>query len=200
MKVRWIQGRGMYANAFVCGEVLVDAGVSPDAVAPYSDRITHIVLTHGHFDHIAHVKELALLCQAKICIHESDAPALIHDQLSLAMHFGACSPKVTPDILLAEGDEIGGLSVLHTPGHTRGSICLYDPDSRSLISGDTVFTDGAFGRYDFPGGSVEDLRASLEKLELLPVRGLYPGHGVALDDGGLRNIHAALTLIRGMFL
>jgi glyoxylase-like metal-dependent hydrolase (beta-lactamase superfamily II) len=86
--------------------------------------------------------------------------------------------------------------VLHTPGHTQGSICLFAEKDRALISGDTVFTDGAFGRYDFPGSSKEMLARSLDRISLLDVEGLYPGHGEPVDAGGNRHIRAAVQLMR----
>ena len=70
MPIRWIPGHGMYANAYIAGSLLVDAGVSPTAVEPYRDEIELIVLTHGHHDHTAYVRELAHLCDARVAIHE----------------------------------------------------------------------------------------------------------------------------------
>ena len=196
MQVRWISGEGPYANAYVFGNILVDAGVMPMAVVPYKEQIDTIVLTHCHFDHIAHVKEIAHMCRAKVAIHKADARGLVDDALSLSMHFGARSPGIVPDITLADGDTIGGLTVLHTPGHTAGSICLYSEPDRVLISGDTVFSDGCFGRYDFPGGSRMELGKSLERLSELDVGGLFPGHGMPVEEGGSRNISAALGLMK----
>ena len=195
MKVTWIPGSGMYANSYVYGDILIDAGVMPMQVDPYRDRITTIVLTHCHYDHIAHVDKIAHMCKAKIAIHNNDVQGLIEDLLSLAHHFGARSPRIVPDTVLNDGDTIGELLVLHTPGHTPGSISLYSERDEALISGDTVFTDGAFGRYDFQGGSKEALSRSLARLSLLDVEGLYPGHGTPVDSGGSRHIEAARRLM-----
>jgi glyoxylase-like metal-dependent hydrolase (beta-lactamase superfamily II) len=197
MKVRWIPGQGALANSYIFGTVLVDAGVFPMAIQPYKDEIDTIVLTHCHFDHTAHVKEIAHMCKAKIAIHRDDAGGLIDDGKSLSMQFGARSPGIMPDIMLFEGDTIGGLTVIHTPGHTPGCICLFSEPDKVLISGDTVFTDGAFGRFDFPGGSRQTLAKSLERLVPLDVEGLYPGHGEPVDCGGKRHIAAAQQLMKG---
>jgi hydroxyacylglutathione hydrolase len=186
----------MFANAFLAGAVLVDAGVPPTAVEPYRDDIELIVLTHGHYDHTAHVREIAGMCRAPVAIHEEDALALVEDHRSLSVHFGARSPGIVPDRLLREGDEVGGYRVLHTPGHTPGSCCLYDEATGDLIAGDTVFSDGCFGRYDFVGGSREALTRSLDRLAALEVRGLYPGHGFPEEEGGSRHVRAAASLIR----
>lgn len=196
MKVTWIPGGGMWANSYLYGDVLVDAGVMPMQVAPYRDQVKTVVLTHCHFDHIARVTEIAHLCRAKVAIHAIDARGLSDDLQSLSLNFGARSPGIVPDTTLIEGDTVGGLTVLHTPGHTAGSICLFSEADAVLISGDTVFTDGAFGRYDFPGGSREQLARSLDRLALLDAEGLYPGHGEPVNSGGRRHIGAAQQLMR----
>jgi len=197
MQVRWIPEQSAFANSYVYGTILVDAGVLPMAVKPFKDQINTIVLTHCHFDHTARVKEIAHMCKAKVAIHKNDARGLLEDTWSLSMHFGARSPGIAPDIVLTEGDFIGDLQVLHTPGHTPGSICLLDERELLLFSGDTVFSDGCFGRYDFPGGSRIELARSLDRLALLDVEGLYPGHGEPVEQGGSRHIIAAQELIKG---
>lgn len=197
MTIKLIPGRGMYANAYIAqGTVLVDAGVTPMEIEAHRNTIRYIVLTHCHFDHIAYLVPLVRMTGAKICIHHADASGLREDSQSLSMQFGGHSPGIIPDILLNDGDTIEGLEVIHTPGHTPGSICLYDPGAADLISGDTVFVDGAFGRYDFPGGSRESLQASLDRIAELAVSGLYPGHGLPARERGDRHIKAARTLIR----
>ena len=196
MPVHWIAGGALYANSYVIGDVLVDAGVLPMAIEPYKDTITTIVLTHCHFDHTARVKEIAHMCRAKVAIHKTDAAGLTDDAKSLSMHFGSRSPSIVPDIFLNEGDSVGGLRVLHTPGHTPGSICLFSESDQVLISGDTVFTDGGFGRYDFIGGSRAELARSIDRLSLLDVEGLYPGHGVPVENGGSGHIASARDLLK----
>ncbi len=196
MQVRWIPEQSAFANAYIYGTILVDAGVLPMAINPYKDQINTIVLTHCHFDHTARVKEISHMCKAKVAIHKFDARGLVDDIQSLSMHFGARSPGIAPDIVLGDGDFIGDLKVLHTPGHTPGSICLYSERDLVLFSGDTVFSDGCFGRYDFPGGSRTELARSLDRLSLLDVEGLYPGHGEPVEQGGSRHIIAAQELIK----
>ena len=196
MQVRWIPEQSGFANSYIYGTILVDAGVLPMAVKPFKDQINTIVLTHCHFDHTARVKEIAHMCKAKVAIHKNDARGLLEDTWSLSMHFGARSPGIAPDIVLTEGDFIGDLQVLHTPGHTPGSICLLAERELLLFSGDTVFSDGCYGRYDFPGGSRIDLARSLDRLALLDVEGLYPGHGEPVEQGGSRHIIAAQELIK----
>lgn len=199
MSARWIPGGGFLGNSYLAGGVLIDAGILPTAVERYRNEINDIVLTHCHFDHIAYVREIARICSAPVHIHRLDAPGLLSDTLSLSMHFGASAPGHHPSRLLVEGDRVGDLLVLHTPGHTPGSICLLDEREHALFSGDTVFTDGGFGRFDFPGGSRADLLQSLDRLSSLEVEGLYPGHGSPVERGGRRHILAAQELLRNTY-
>ena len=196
MQVEWLTSGDPWANSYIAGNILVDAGVLPMVVAPYKEQIETIVLTHCHFDHIARVKEIAHMCKAKVAIHAADALGLIEDARSLSMNFGARSPGIVPDTKLKDGDTIGDFVVIHTPGHTPGCICLWSKKDGVLISGDTVFADGYFGRYDFPGGSRTDLARSLERLAGLDVEGLYAGHGEPTEEGGSRCIAAALGLMK----
>jgi len=195
MQVRWIPGDGYFANAYLRGNVLVDAGVTPMQVADYRDQIEWIVLTHCHFDHIAHAHEIAHMCDAELCMHEADVEGLGADERTLAMMFGERAPPLRIARTLRDGDDVEGLRVIHTPGHTPGGICLWDEEERNLFSGDTVFADGGVGRTDFPGGSMADLKASLERLSLLDVKGLYPGHGMAVESNGAVHIKAALRML-----
>ncbi len=128
-------------------------------VKKYNPR--YIILTHTHFDHVYNLEKIKLACGAKVLAHISE--------------------NFEVDEFIEEGDRIklGNLSlkVLHTPGHTPGSICLYEGKSKSLFSGDTVFSDGGFGRTDLTGGSLEKMVKSLEKLSEVDIEMLYPGHG-----------------------
>ncbi len=197
MPVRWIASDATYANSFVYENILIDAGVLPMAVEPYAAAIDTIVITHAHYDHIAHVNEIVRLCDGgAVCIHEADAPGLIDESRCLAMIFGGRAPGITPEIVLHDGDRIGSLRVIHTPGHTPGGICLYDERAKVLFSGDTVFTGGSFGRYDFPDGDRTALAASIERLVGLEVEGLYPGHGEPVECGGGRHIAAAREALK----
>jgi len=195
MPVRRISSGAEYANSFVYGDVLIDAGVLPMAVERFKGTIETIVLTHCHYDHTAYVGEISRMCNAKVCIHELDAPGLAEDQRCLAMHFGGRAPGIVPDRKPQNGDRIGALEVIHTPGHTPGGICLYDAKEKILFSGDTVFTGGSFGRYDFPGGDRSALLASVERLSALDIEGLYSGHGDPVASGGGRHIAAAHSLL-----
>lgn len=199
MPVRWIPGEGFFANAYLVGSVLVDAGITPMAVRQYRDEIETVVITHCHYDHIAHLAEIAAMCDASIAIHAVDAPCLNNPGENLSILFGERTPPIEAARLLQDGDRLEGMEVIHTPGHTPGSICLYNKEEKVLISGDTVFADGGFGRVDFPGGSARALRDSITRLAGLDVEGLYPGHGEPVESGGSRHIEAALRVLMGVY-
>lgn len=140
-----------------------------------------ILLTHGHFDHIGAASELGNLYDIMIYADEEEQEVMTDSMLNLSANFG-CPFTAEPDMLLTDRQELllAGLKiqVLHTPGHTKGSVCYYFPEEQILFSGDTLF-NCSIGRTDFPTGSMSQLvRAAREKLFALPdeVR-VCPGHG-----------------------
>jgi hydroxyacylglutathione hydrolase len=146
-----------------------------------------IVLTHGHIDHVSALKEVKGATGAQVAIHTDDVSTLKNRLLSIFMGIRHKSPP-PPDRLLNDGDiiSIGGLkfTVLHTPGHTRGSICLLGEGT--LFSGDTLFHYG-IGRSDLPGsgGNHQQLINSIhERLMVLDddIK-VYPGHGLETTIG-----------------
>jgi len=151
-------------------------------------EITLIVLTHGHPDHTGAVKAVKEATGAQLSIHADDAPFLPQQALALAFGF-SFPPPPAPDRLLGEGDciDIGDLrfTVMHTPGHTPGGICLLGHGI--LFSGDTLFNYG-IGRYDLPGGDYNQLMDSIQnKLMALPDETIvYPGHGPETTIGAER--------------
>ena len=149
-------------------------------------RIAAILLTHGHFDHIGAVRELVnsefriqnseLAEKPRIVIHELDAPMLTDPVLNAGQGLlgrAVTAPEATD--LVKEGDEleIAGLKikVLHTPGHTQGSVCYLIEGE--LFTGDTIF-DYGWGRTDLPGGNESQMAASLRRLA--PLVRQYPMH------------------------
>ena len=185
--IRWLKEIGWRANSYICGNILVDASQPVTEVAPYKDQIDTIVFTHGHFDHMANLRALADLCGAQVCIGEGDLAFLTDDTLSLAGHFGQHSPGLTA-VPLADGDSIGEFTVVHTPGHTRGSICLYREEDGALIAGDTIFPHGSFGRTDLPTGSHADLVASINHLAGLKIESLWCGHDMPVPSGAMQYV------------
>jgi glyoxylase-like metal-dependent hydrolase (beta-lactamase superfamily II) len=137
-----------------------------------------IVSTHGHWDHIGDNAALSAETGAPIAVHPLDRERLVHPQ-PIAAPFQI--PPSVPAVELAEGGRIRfgalRLDVLHTPGHTEGSVCLLAPDEGLLFSGDTLFA-GGWGRVDLPGGSAEQMAESIIRLGRLdPALRVRPGHG-----------------------
>jgi len=137
-----------------------------------------IVTTHGHWDHFGENAALAGHTGAPIAVHGLDAQRLSHPKpLWAPFEIPPCVPAVE----LAEGGEVRfgeiRLTVLHTPGHTEGSVCLWSPDEGLLFSGDTLFA-GGWGRTDLAGGSDEQIVESLSRLATFddPLA-VLPGHG-----------------------
>ncbi len=161
--------------------IVIDPGAEPERIrrAANGKRIAAILLTHGHFDHIGAVAALKEE-DTPVLIHELDAPMLGDPDLNVSrplIRRDVTAPPATD--LLQEGSRrtLAGLNieVLHTPGHTPGSVTYRIGDT--LFTGDTMFR-GSCGRTDFPGGSwAEELR-SLQRLKALPGDlPVYPGHG-----------------------
>jgi hydroxyacylglutathione hydrolase len=143
-----------------------------------------IVTTHGHWDHSGDNARVAEHTGAQIAVHPLDAHRLTNPSPMWAPFE---IPPCVPAVDLEEGGEIRfgsvRLEVLHTPGHTEGSICLLDADAGRLYSGDTLFA-GSFGRVDLPGGSAEAMVASLDRLRgLEPTLTVLPGHGPSTTIG-----------------
>ncbi len=142
------------------------------------EKLKYILLTHGHFDHIMGVKKLQKAYGGEIVIHELDADCLQNSKKSLAGVWGFECPPFYADKTVKDGDELclgqEKIEVIHTPGHTVGSVC-YKVGSL-LLTGDTLF-HMTCGRTDFPGGSVEEMTNSMKKLKAID--GEYrvcPGH------------------------
>jgi glyoxylase-like metal-dependent hydrolase (beta-lactamase superfamily II) len=182
-----LAGHFWQANSYLVGNTLIDAGIDPKRILPYKDKIKNIVLTHGHFDHTVRANEIAKLTGAEIYIGGFDLPFLSDAALSLSSHFG--SPQIpVPANTLKEGDVIDGFTVYHTPGHTGGPICLLREEDGTLIAGDTIFPEGSFGRYDFPTGSLAELRESVSRMAELPMESLFSGHGEPVTEGAKAHV------------
>ncbi len=182
-------------NVYLLGDLSTREALAIDTAIPSASWIGErlaergwtlklIVSTHRHWDHVGDNAAVQAATGAPIACHPLDRHGLEHPEPLFAPF---PIPPSVPAIELAEGGliRLGSLrlEVLHTPGHTEGSVCLMAPDEGLLFTGDTLFA-GGWGRTDLPGGSAEAMVASLGRLALLddPLRAL-PGHGPATTIG-----------------
>jgi len=208
MEIYCIYGHGYDSNIYVIkgkNPTVIDCGTGlyykdvekdiKDIIEP--SKIKQIILTHEHFDHCGGVKKIVEIANssAKVMSHMNAVEKIQQGESNFALMLGGKMPKMHVDVKLKNNDvlTIGDepFKVIHTPGHTPGCICLYNKESKSLFSGDTVFPYGSFGRYDFPEGDLNLLKQSIEQLVKLDVENMYPGHESVVE--GNVNEHLALS-------
>jgi hydroxyacylglutathione hydrolase len=197
MLVKTLAVGALATNCYIVGcektkeAAVIDPGDEADrilaAVRAAGLKVTHVLLTHAHFDHIGAADEVARASNAPLALHPDDLPLL--QAGGGAPFFGLQLPSI-PDTVasLAAGQEIGvgelTLRVLHTPGHSPGHVTFYIPAEGALFDGDVLFAEG-IGRADMPGGNFAVLMRSIgEQLMTLPDETVvYPGHGPATTIG-----------------
>jgi hydroxyacylglutathione hydrolase len=198
----------LHCNCSIIGDettreaMVIDPGDDIDEVraiiAKHNLQVKQIVVTHAHIDHVGGAMKLRAATGAPILLNQNDS-ALLKMLDVQATWIGVPPPgKVEIDQSVAEADVVqaGPLtaSVIHTPGHTEGSICLYFAAEKKLIAGDTLFA-GSIGRTDLPGGSFEKIIRSLhEKVLALPDETVVvPGHGALTTIGQERESNPFLN-------
>jgi len=209
MIVKRLQAGVYAANCYIIhteyGDgLVVDPAGDVDEIVKYledsSVKVGAIVLTHGHGDHIGGVLELKELLDVPVMVHSDDEDMVKNSALNLSTSMPMGEVNFKPDILLNDGDEIPlgdrAVKVIHTPGHTKGGICILVDGI--LITGDTLF-QGSIGRTDLYGGDFDTLMISIvEKLMILPDDTVvYPGHGGPSTIGVERRNNPFISRWRG---
>ena len=203
--VYFLKGDGIDANTYlILGEenIVVDTGTGQRineliaAITAHAIKLKDIDVilnTHCHYDHIGGNEILKQRSNAEVAAHTIAAQYIksANKEFTRAQQLN----PIAVERYIDEGDKVNIFDVLYTPGHTMGSISLYNPESNTLISGDTIFGDGAIGRTDLPGGDFEQMRKSLEKLSKLEVEKILPGHGEPCLKNGNAIIENALDWV-----
>ena len=188
MEIKTVKVGDLQTNCYIVYDpkskeaLIIDPGDEPELIIKKADglKVKAIVLTHGHYDHTTLAPLVAKKLNTLIYIHKED---------NEMMFFNA---QTKADRFLSEGDKLkigkNVFTIISTPGHSRGGICLYNNEQGILFSGDTLFYQTC-GRYDLPGSSEEDMIKSLKKLLALPENTVvYPGHGPNTTIGAERNL------------
>jgi glyoxylase-like metal-dependent hydrolase (beta-lactamase superfamily II) len=191
-------------NCFILGDkqsnegVVVDPGADGDmilaAISRLGLKIKYLINTHGHFDHVGSNRQIIEATGAEFLIHEKDINLLMMAARSASNYGLTVEDSPAPARHLTDGLtlEFGrrSIEVLHTPGHTPGGCCLLLKHEGLVITGDTLFADSV-GRTDLPGGSHEQLIASI-KSKLMPLADetvVWPGHGPSSTIGRERRLN-----------
>ncbi len=210
MTVRTFTFNPFQTNCYVCHDggdaALIDPSCHTDrerqAVVAYLEThgltLRHLLLTHAHIDHVFGCAFFAERYGMPWQMHRADALLLRRAQ-EQALFFGVpLDPPPVPEAFLDEGDTVGlggaAWEVLHTPGHSPGSLCFYDAANGFVLAGDVLF-QGSIGRTDLPGGSLPVLMRSIFQ-KLVPLGDavrVYPGHGPATTLGRERRTNPFLT-------
>ncbi len=177
MQVTPIMSNNFSSNSYVVRDeklCIIDPGMGIRNYGVNLEEVEIVLLTHKHYDHIANC---SLFENAEIFIHEKDLTALRTGEGVLAEDFGY-EFKPLKSKQLPEKIDLGSvvLEVVHTPGHTPGSVCFYAEEEKILFTGDLLFAEG-IGRTDLPGGNELLLFNSLKKISLLNFETFLPGHG-----------------------
>jgi len=211
--VYWYKERGLLdANTYVIKDkitVLIDPGLEnylgrrleemrEDGIDP--KEVDLIMITHLHPDHCDATAALKELSDAKVALHPSQLKYLdiMAEEASKFLGIGI-EKKFDADLVIEEKLNIENteLKVLHTPGHSPGSVCFYALDKKILICGDLVF-EKSVGRTDLPFGNKEELKSSIKKVSILDTELLLPGHGAIIE--GKNNVKRNYEFVKEFYL
>ena len=211
MKVHYIAGVGYESNVYLLEDedpIIVDTGGGMYADTSLEEiskivplkRVERIVLTHSHLDHLGGAQAFQKATGARLYLHEAEAmPLKAGDTTYLLRNMFDTNLGKLDIAPLKAGEKLkcgsSELEVLHTPGHSPGSIVLLDRESSSAVVGDTVFCDGGVGRWDLPGGDLAQLMGSIKRLGELGLKNMYPGHGSYAEGDAQQHLRLSMNYI-----
>lgn len=185
-------GLGDATNCYIVADkkskeaFIIDPGAEAEKIIEMVNilkvNVKYIILTHCHGDHTGALTEIKEKLGGKILIHREDAEGLYNEDINLSYYIGMDNPELEADSRLDDKDKIHlgdvEFEIIHTPGHTKGGICIYCREYKMIFTGDTLFR-GTWGRTDLPTGEFEDIIHSItNKIMILPEDTIvYPGHG-----------------------
>jgi len=215
MRIHYLAGVGYDSNVYLIEDqdpLVVDTGSGMFAATTLEEiskivplkRIGRIVLTHCHFDHLGGAATFQKATGGRVYLHEDEAVPIMagDDSLTISAMFGAKTRQLDLEPLKTGQKLVTGsaeFEVLHSPGHSPGSIVLYDKSLSSGIVGDTLFCDGGVGRWDLPGGNLAQLIKSLKRVQGLGLKNMYPGHGAFTEGDASTHIGLAQKYIEEGF-
>lgn len=176
------------------GVEIIEARIEKDNLKPVA-----ILLTHGHFDHILAVKDIANVYAIPVYANEEEQEVLLDDRLNLSLDFNGASFSVDANNYLRDGEKImlAGFNIeaIATPGHTKGGMCFYFKEEKVLVTGDTLFR-GTVGRTDLPTSNMGQIIHSVcEKLKrVIDDAVVLPGHGGSSTMGYERKTNPYLEI------
>ena len=186
--------------------VIIDPGYDKDKIiheiVKRKLNVLAIILTHGHGDHIGALEDVMVEFNCNVVIHENDIDCFIDDEKAYFSKLNVVMPNISKEKIITCKDKdilnYGkiNLEVIHTPGHTNGSICLYENSMNILLTGDTIFQD-CYGRCDLKSSSIEDMGKSIELIfNRFSNICIYPGHEGIVDIDSIKKRIRLLYAVR----
>ena len=213
MRVHQIGGVGFDSNIYLLIDdviTLIDAGTgmkfgvvarNMKKLGVNPEDVELLLNTHCHYDHTGGDKDFFMLADCDVAVHELEADLIRSGDQIITLagsFFGKKLEPVEVSVELRDGDHIKlgelTLEVIHTPGHTMGSVCFYERRRKLLFSGDTLFCGGV-GRTDLPTSDAETLAVSLRRLSELDIDGLFPGHGPYEEKNAKKHVLDAIKYV-----
>lgn len=188
--------------------VIIDPGYDKEKIiSKIKDNnlnVKYVILTHCHADHLGELEAIIKYTDADVIINENDLDGLEDDEKSHCTALNVKKPNIDKNKIITVKDKdnikVGNinLEVISTPGHTSGSMCLYEKNIDSLFTGDTIFAE-CYGRVDLKSGSFEDMKNSIDKLfDRFEDIIIYPGHEKIVNIDSCKKRIRLLLKIRGM--